>query len=123
VSTQDELLDRLFAAICAGDLNAVAQLYADDVQVWNSYSRRALGREAGLALLGDFLARCEGVRYEVLERRHWQDGAMQRHVLHVTVAGREHPIDVCITFAFADGRIRSVFEYVDGRALAPLGWH
>ena len=47
---------------------------------------------------------------------------MQRHILHVRVNDSEHAIDVCMTFIFAGGRIRSVFEYVDGRALSPLGW-
>jgi ketosteroid isomerase-like protein len=120
--THEQLLDRLFAGISARDLDAVANLYADDVEVWNSYSRRTFARDASLALLRDFLDRTEDVRYEVLERRHWESGAMQRHVLYVRVDGREHAIDVCITFAFAGGRIRSVFEYVDSRALAPLGW-
>lgn len=120
--TQDELLDRLFAGIADGNVDAVAELYADDVEVWNSYSRRTFARDASLALLKDFLSRTDGLRYEILERHHWEDGAIQRHVLHVLVNGREHPIDVCITFAFARGRIRNVFEYVDGRALAPLGW-
>jgi ketosteroid isomerase-like protein len=122
MSTQDELLDRLFAGICAADVDAVAQLYADDVEVWNNYSRRAFARDASLALLQDFLSRTDGVRYEVIERRHWENGAMQRHILHMRVDGAEHAIDVCMTFAFAGGRIRSVFEYVDGRALSPLGW-
>jgi ketosteroid isomerase-like protein len=122
VNGNEELLDRLFAAIEAGDLDAVADLYADDVEVWNSSSRRTLARGDSLRLLRSFLERTEGVRYEVIERRLWGDGAMQRHVLHVLVGGGEHPIDVCITFAFANGRIRRVFEYVDGRALAPLGW-
>ena len=122
MKTQDELLDRLFAGISEANLDAVAELYADDVEVWNSYSRRIFKREASLELLRDFLSRVTDVRYEILERRHWESGAMQRHVLHVRVDAREHAIDVCITFAFTDGRIRSVFEYVDGRALAPLGW-
>jgi ketosteroid isomerase-like protein len=122
VNTQDELLDRLFRCISEGDVDAVAELYADDVEVWNSYSRRAFGRDRSLAVLEDFLSRTDGVRYEVLERRHWENGAMQRHVLHVTVGGREHAIDVCITFVLAEGRIRRVFEYVDARALSPLGW-
>ena len=122
MTTQDELLDRLFAGIAEANVEAVAELYSDDVEVWNSYSRRKFQREASLALLAEFLSRTDGVRYEILERRHWRDGAMQRHTLYVRVDGREHPIDVCITFAFAGGRIRSVFEYVDGRALAPLGW-
>jgi ketosteroid isomerase-like protein len=122
VSAQDELLDRLFAGISEANLQAVAELYSDDVEVWNSYSRRKFQRDASLALLEDFLSRTDGVRYEILERRHWEDGAMQRHILHVRVDGREHPIDACMTFTFAGGRIHSVYEYVDGRALAPLGW-
>jgi ketosteroid isomerase-like protein len=122
MSAHDELLDRLFQSISEANVAAVADLYADDVKVWNNYSRRSFGRDASLALLEDFLSRTGGVRYEVLERRHWKGGAMQRHILHVRVNDREHPIDVCITFAFADGRIRNVCEYVDGRALAPLGW-
>jgi len=122
MTTQDELLDRLFAGISEANVDAVAELYADDVEVWNNSSRRLLKREASLALLRDFLSRVTHVRYEILERRHWENGAMQRHVLHVRVDARDHAIDVCITFAFAGGRIRSVFEYVDGRALAPLGW-
>lgn len=120
--THDELLDRLFASIAAGDLDAVCELYADDVEVWHNSSRRTLQREPSMRLLRAFLDRAGDVRYEVLERRHWQDGAMQRHVLHVSPNGVAHTIDVCITFTFADGRIRHVREYVDGRALAPLGW-
>jgi ketosteroid isomerase-like protein len=120
--THDELLDRLFAGISAGDLDAVAEVYADDVEVWHNSSGRALERDASMRLLRAFLERAGEVRYEILERRHWDDGAMQRHVLHVRPNGVEHTIDVCITFEFAAGRIRTVREYVDGRALAPLGW-
>jgi ketosteroid isomerase-like protein len=120
--TQDELLDRLFAGIAAGDLDAVEQLYADDVEVWHNSSGRTLRRDASMRLLRAFLARAGEVRYEILERRHWENGAMQRHVLHVRPHSLDHAIDVCITFSFADGRISNVREYVDGRALAPLGW-
>ncbi len=120
--THDDLLDRLFAAISARDLDAVASLYAPDVQVWNSASRRTFDRAGSLRLLDAFLARTSVVRYERQERRHWEDGAMQRHILHVRAGGSDHEIDVCITFAFADGLITRVYEYVDGRALAPLGW-
>jgi hypothetical protein len=120
--TQDALLDRLFASITDGDVDAVAELYADDVQVWNTASRRAMQREESLAALRSFHRRTNAVRYEVIERRHWEGGAMQRHVLHVRVGEEDHEIDVCVTFAFAGGRIARIFEYVDGRALAPLGW-
>lgn len=120
--TQEELMDGLFAAISARDIDAVAELYAPDVEVWHNTSRRTLQREESLAVLRSFLRRTAAASYEVLERRHWENGAMQRHVLHVRVGEDDHEIDVCIRFGFADGRISRIFEYVDGRALAPLGW-
>jgi ketosteroid isomerase-like protein len=120
--THDELLDALFAAITARDIDAVADLYTPDVEVWHNVSRRTIDRDASLRLLRSFVRRTAAVRYEVLERRHWEDGAMQRHVLHARVDDSDHEIDVCITFAFADGRIRRIYEYVNGRALVPLGW-
>jgi ketosteroid isomerase-like protein len=121
--THDELLDALFAAIVAGDIDAVGDLYAPGVEVWNNASRRTFDRAGSLRLLRAFRERAGAVRYEVQERRHWENGAMQRHVLHVqTDEVADHEIDVCMAFAFADGRITRVFEYLNGRALVPLGW-
>lgn len=119
---QDELLDRLFGAITGRDLDAVAELYSHDVEVWHNAAGRARDREGSLAVLRAFLGRTDAVRYEILERRHWDGGAVQRHVLHIRVGGADHTIDACLTFAFDDSHITRVFEYVDGRALAPLGW-
>lgn len=121
-SAQDALLDRLFAAISTRDLEAVADLYAPEIEVWHNTSRRVHARDGGLALLRAFLKRTEAVRYEIVERRHWEGGAVQRHVLRMRAAGEEHAIDACIVFAFARGQIARVFEYADGRLLAPLGW-
>jgi len=119
---QDQLLDRLFRAIEDEDVDAVAELYSPEVEVWHNSSGRTLDRAHSVTLLRAFLGRVSDVRYEVLERRHWEGGAVQRHLLHMRVNGADHSIDACITFAFADGRIARVFEYSDGRALTPLGW-
>jgi ketosteroid isomerase-like protein len=120
--TPDELLDGLFAAIVARDLDAVDGLYSADMQFWTNASRQTLDRTGSLKVLKAFLRRVAAARYEVLERRHWEGGAMQRHVLHIRVGESDHEIDVCIVFAFADGQISRIWEYVDGRALQPLGW-
>jgi ketosteroid isomerase-like protein len=121
-AAQEELLDRLFAAIAASDIDAVADLYSPDMQVWHNASGLALDRDGGLAVLRAFVKRTETVRYEILERRHWDGGAVQRHVLHMRIAGADHALDACIVFAFAGESITRVFEYVDGKALSPLGW-
>jgi ketosteroid isomerase-like protein len=121
-SVQEQLLDRLFSGIAGGDIDAVGELYADDVEVWNSAYQRTMSRDESLAVLRSFCKRTEAVRYEVLERGHWDGGAMQRHLLHFRASGEDHALDVCITFAFADGHIARIFEYVDRASLAPLGW-
>ena len=118
---QDEILDRLFRAIEDEDIDAVGELYASDVEVWHNASGRSLERTRSLAVLRSFLDRVSEARYELLERRHWDGGAVQRHVLHMQLNGVHHSIDACIVFAFDSGRITRVFEYVDGRSLAPLG--
>jgi ketosteroid isomerase-like protein len=119
---QDALLDRLFAAISARDLDGAAQLYADDIEVHHNTSDHTRDRDGGLAVLGAFLSRTESVRYDVLERRHWDGGAVQRHVLRMRVGGADYAVEACIVFGFAGGRISRIHEYLDGRALAPLGW-
>lgn len=119
---QDALLDRLFGAIASSDVDTIAELYPPEIEVWHNVSGRALDRDGGIAVLRAFLARTEAVRYEIIERHHWEGGAMQRHALHIRVAGEDHAIAVCIVFAFARDQITRVFEYVDGRALKPLGW-
>ncbi|HUH79691.1 MAG TPA: nuclear transport factor 2 family protein [Solirubrobacteraceae bacterium] len=120
--TGEELLDALFAAITARDLDAVAELYDPDMLFWTNASGHTLDREGSLRVLRSFLRRVTSARYEVLERRHWEGGAMQRHLLIVRVGDGDHEIDVCIVFGFHAGRISRIWEYVDGRALAPLGW-
>jgi hypothetical protein len=120
--TPDELLDSLFAAISARDIDAVAELYDAEMRFWTNASRRTLDRAGSLKVLRAFLERVTAARYEVLERRHWEGGAMQRHLLHVRVGDGDHEIDVCIVFGFSGGRISHIWEYVDGRALSPLGW-
>ena len=53
--TQEELLDGLFAAITARDVDAVAELYDAEMRFWTNASRRTLDREGGLKVLRAFL--------------------------------------------------------------------
>jgi hypothetical protein len=91
------------------------------VEVSHNSPGRAPGREDSMRLRASFLRRAGEARDEILERRHWENGAMQRDVRYVKPNSVDHAIDVCITFAFAGGRISAVRGCVDGRALALLG--
>jgi len=116
----DVLLTDFFAAITAGDIDGVGEMYTDDVQVWHNVTDRALDREGSLALLRYYVRTVDQRRYEIIERRHWDGGAVQRHVLHGRVGEAVICAPVCLTFAFRDGRISAIHEYVDEQAIAPM---
>ncbi len=60
-------------------------------------------------------------RYEIVERRHWPGGVMQRHVLHGRVGdatdsrGRLHHVRADWT-----AQIIAIHEYVDSAAIAAM---
>ncbi|MEZ5556997.1 MAG: nuclear transport factor 2 family protein [Pseudomonadales bacterium] len=105
----------LFAAIEAKDPDAVARLYADDVQVWHNFDDACQDKATNLAVLSGLCAAAQEIRYDVTERLLLEDGRMlQRHVLRVRVAsGDEFAIPACIFVTAADGRITRIDEYLD----------
>ncbi len=77
----DRLADRLFAAIEAGDVEAVAVLYADDIEVWHNTSGHVQSKDENLALLSGLTSRAEVWCYEQVRRRCYPGGCCQQHVL------------------------------------------
>ena len=114
------VLDRLFAAISAGDIDAVAAVFHDEIQVWHNVTGRTVDKRAGLAIMRWYVKTVAARRYEVVERRHWPGGAMQRHVLHGRVADVAIHAPVCITFELRGGQIVAIHEYVDSAAIAAM---
>jgi ketosteroid isomerase-like protein len=117
----DALATRLFRAIERGDVDAVAELYADDVAVWHNTSGRAQTKHENLALLKGLTERAEDWRYEDVRRRCYAGGCSQQHVLRGKLRGRDaFAIPVCIVLEMAEGRIRRIDEYLDSAALGAL---
>ena len=116
----DELLDALFEAITAGDIDAVAQLFHDDIKVWHNVTDRTVDAARSLSILRYFVKTVSARRYEIIERRQWPGGAMQRHVLHGRADDEAIRAPVSITFEIRDGKIAAIYEYVDSAAVAPL---
>jgi ketosteroid isomerase-like protein len=116
----DEMLDAFFAAIERGDLDAVSDFYDDDIAVWHNVTGNALDKPGSLALLRYWCRSVRAIRYEILERRTFGDGAMQRHVVHGEAAGETIAAQVAIVFHIADGRITSIYEYLDPSQVAAV---
>lgn len=114
------LLDRFFAAIESGDLETVAECYADDVVVWNNLAREDSSKADNLRLLGWWHGRVDGLHYEIVERIAFDGGVVQRHVIHGRAGGNDLDVPCCIVFRMTDGRISSLHEYLDQVALGDV---
>ena len=75
---------------------------------------------ANLALLDFWTSSVEGLRYEILERRAFEGGVVQRHVVHGRARGVDLHADVCIVIHVEDDRITRIFEYLDQTAVAAV---
>lgn len=113
------LLDRLFAAIETGDTATVAELYADDIVVWNNVADEDTTKADNLKLLGWFHRKVDGLRYEIVERIPFDGGVVQRHLTHGRANGEDFAFPCCIVFRIADGKITSLHEYLDSAGVAP----
>ena len=77
----DDALDGLFAAITAGDLDAIAGIFHDEILVWHNVTDRAVDKSAALAIMRWYVKTVAERRYEVLERcgRLGNVGRLLRH--------------------------------------------
>lgn len=117
-----DVANRLFSSIEAGDYDAVAAMWADDVLVWHSGDAEDNQRDRALKVIRWFMRRTVTRRYEILDRRVFDGGFVQQHVLHADgVAGESIAMRVCIVIKVgADGMITRIDEYFDPADMAPL---
>jgi ketosteroid isomerase-like protein len=116
--------DRLFAAIEAGDVDAVRDCYTDDVTIWHNFDQRDQSGPDNLATLAWMVGRLNDRRYEIVRRELLGDGGslLQQHVLHGTVAatGARLVMPAAMIITGRDGRISRLEEYLDTAQAAVL---
>jgi ketosteroid isomerase-like protein len=119
------LADRLFSAMEAGDVDAVAATWADDVTVWHTLGGETRGKSAALAMIKYMVSNSSARRYELISRHPFDGGFVQQHVLEGTARNGKHfSARVALIVGIgSDGRITRMDEYVDPAALAPLLGH
>jgi ketosteroid isomerase-like protein len=117
-----DVADRLFEAIEHSDIAMIEQLWNDDVAVWKTGEERARDRERALRVITWFINRTTDRRYEILDRRVFDGGFVQQHILHATGRdGGSISMRVCIVIKLgANGLISRIDEYFDPAELAPL---
>jgi uncharacterized protein len=112
--TDIELADRLVAAIEAGDVEAVAAIYADDAVIWHNTDQTEQSKAENLAVLGWLVRKTVSRSYREIRRSVVDDGFVQQHVLHVEFPdGRSADLPACLVVEVSDGHITRLDEYLD----------
>lgn len=114
--------DRLFSAIEAGDVSAVAAMWSDDVAVWHAGDKRPSDKARAIRVIEWFVDATADRRYDVLDRQFFSGGFVQQHALQgATRCGAPYSLRVGIIIRVGrDGLITRIDEYFDPADLAPL---
>jgi ketosteroid isomerase-like protein len=117
-----DVADRLFTAIEKGDTAAVDRLWSNDIAVWRVGARRDDDKARALRVIDWFITATTERRYEILDRRLFDSGFVQQHILHATGhAGQSISMRVCIVIRVGTtGLIDRIDEYFDPAEIAPL---
>ena len=121
-SSTVDVADRLFEAIANSDIATVKQLFGDDVLVWHSGDTRDSAKERAARIIDWFINATTDRHYEVLDRRFFDGGFVQQHVLHANGRnGNSIHMRVCIVITVGpDALITRIDEYFDPAEMAPL---
>ena len=120
--TTNDVADRLFTAIENGDRAAVDRLWSDDIAVWRVGAHRDNDKARALRVIDWFIDTTTERHYEILDRRLFDGGFVQQHILHATGhAGQSISLRVCIVIKVgSNGLIERIDEYFDPAGIAPL---
>jgi ketosteroid isomerase-like protein len=117
-----DVANRLFGAIERGEYETIDGMWADDVTVWHTGDSQDNDRVRALKVIRWFIDNTTQRSYEILDRRFFDGGFMQQHVLR---ADRSSDVSIemriCIVIRVdAKGLITRIDEYFDPADMAPL---
>jgi ketosteroid isomerase-like protein len=115
-----EIAERLFAALAAGDADAVRELCAPSFQGSQNHGP-AMDLDALLAFSSAVLGVVRDFRYEQARRAATSDGFVEEHsVCGVLPDGSQLELAACVVGEVSDGRITRLREYIDSAAARGL---
>ena len=112
---------RLFAAVTAGDVEAVRAIYAPEAVIWHNNDGIEQGVEQNLAVLGWIAGNVKDFRYEGARCQPTPSGFVEQHIARGTAPdGTEFAFPACVVCTVAGGRITRLDEYLDSAQVAAL---
>ena len=110
----EELVVRFFAALEAGDIAALREIYAPDAVIWHNDDLIEQPVEENLKVLAGLHRVVSGLRYDIVRRVPAPDGVLQQHVLRGTLPdGAEVELHAAMYLQVRDGHVTRIEEYLD----------
>ena len=110
----EELVVRFFAALEAGDIATLREIYAPDAVIWHNDDLVEQPVEENLKVLAGLHRVVSGLRYDIVRRVTAPDGVLQQHVLRGHLPnGAEVELHAAMYLQVRDGRITRIEEYLD----------
>jgi len=123
--SNDELVDRFFAALVAGDSDALRAVYAPDATIWHNtggMSEEFSNQSAeDNVVMNEMIAKLmPGHRFDHVRRGHVDEAVFQLTVLRGELAGQPVEHHMAIWIKIEGGRITRIEEYFDSVTAAPV---
>jgi uncharacterized protein len=105
---------RFFAALEAGDIDTVREIYAPDALIWHNDDLVEQPVDENLKVLQGLHRAVSGLRYDIVRRVPAADGVLQQHVLRGALPdGTEVELHAAMYLQVKDGHITRIEEYLD----------
>jgi uncharacterized protein len=110
----EDVVVSFFAALEAGDIGTLREIYAPDALIWHNDDLLEQSVEDNLRVLQGLHRAVAGLRYDVIRRAAVTDGVLQQHVLRGTLpGGAEVELHAAMYLQVRDGRVTRIEEYLD----------
>jgi ketosteroid isomerase-like protein len=115
------LAKRFFAAVTAGDMEAVRACYAPGATVWHNTDGVSQDVDENLRVLAWIARNVKDFHYEDVRRQATPTGFVEQHLTCGTSpGGAPFAIPACIVCTVIDGRVARVDEYIDSAQAARM---
>jgi ketosteroid isomerase-like protein len=109
-----EVVVRFFAALEAGDIATLREIYAPDAVIWHNDDLVEQPVEENLKVLQGLHRALSGLRYDIIRRVPAADGVLQQHVLRGSLPdGTEVELHAAMYLQVRDGHVTRIEEYLD----------
>ena len=105
---------RFFAALEAGDIDMVREIYAPDALIWHNDDLVEQPVDENLKVLQGLHRAVSGLHYDIVRRVPTPDGVLQQHVLRGSLPdGTKVELHAAMYLRVKDGHITRIEEYLD----------